>query len=147
MFSVPLNKKFPLSLWILTACASRASVYTNAIFASQNACSFPKRIGIESSVTFVLSGLLLFLFAPVVCKKHFYVFLRLHQFLQPLSCFPIARIFCFFLFQKLNIFDTQFFYLRKFFSPASSKAALAALCNAMLSRFASKNRLLYPAFR
>ena len=69
-------------------------------------------------MTFVLSGLLLFLFAPVVYKKHFYVFLRLHQFLHSLSCFPIARIFCFFLFQKLNIFDAQFFYLRKFFQPS-----------------------------
>ncbi len=53
-----------------------------------------------------------------------------------------------FSFQKLNIFDAQFFLPSEvFFSPASSKAALAALCNAMLSRFASKNRLLYPAFR
>ena len=69
-------------------------------------------------MTSVLSGLLLFLFAPVVCKKHFYAFLCLHQLLHPLSCFPIARIFCFFLFQKLNIFDAQFFYLRKFFQPS-----------------------------
>ncbi len=99
----------------------------------------------SSAISFIGSCFFLLCLFPL--QRTFYIFLCFYQLLHFffVPCGSPGSVLSFL--SAVGIFRIQLFDLGSFFKLASSKAAFAALCSVISSRWASRNFLLYPALR